>query len=390
MTAVHQFVPMLHEEDAVGRHTMAVREELRRRGVDSEIFVETVDPATAADSRPAEEYLATAGPADVVCYQFATASDLAPRFAAHPGRVVLDYHNVTPPELFASWDNGLARHQVAALAQLDLLAPTAVLGVADSEWNRSDLVARGCPATAVVPPVVKLATGVPRAVPPAAVTPAGLSPRPGRSGALWLSVGRIAPSKALEDAIAALFAYRARYDPEAKLLVVGRSALPSYDRALRGYAADLGLAGAVRFAGPVDDAVLSSAYKEADALVVTSDHEGFCLPLVEAMAHGLPVVAYRQGAVPEVLGGAGVLLDEKDADTVADALFGVRRAGERDRLAAAGYARLAELDLGRAAARLVDLLLAIRDGATLPPDGSDGSAVTSGRDGEADPGRGAA
>jgi len=371
MSAIHQFVPMLHLGDAVGRHAVAVRDELRRRGLDSDIFVEVVDPDTVAQSRMALEYLDAAVSTDVLCYQFATASELAPAFAAGSGRLVLDYHNVTPPELFAEWDNGLARHQVKAIGQLALLCGRAVLGVADSEWNRGDLVAHGCPVTAVVPPVVELATGR-RSAAAHPTSPSGSTSPPGPdrtgsdgTGARWLAVGRIAPSKALEDSIAALLSYRARYDPAAELEVIGRSALPSYERALHGYVADLGLTGAVRFTGSVDDETLSVAYAGADALVVTSDHEGFCLPLVEAMSYGLPVVAYRQGAVPEVLGAAGVLLSTKDANSIADALYSVLEETERRRLAEAGYARLAELDLGSAATRLADLLVSVSEDAAV-------------------------
>ena len=180
-------------------------------------------------------------------------------------------------------------------------------------------------------------------------------------------VGRLAPNKAVEDAIAALLAYRIRHDPDAELLVVGRSALAAYSDALRRYAADLGLAEAVRFSGMVSDEALAAAYASADVLVVTSEHEGFCLPVVEALASVLPVVAYREGALPEVLGEAGVLLDAKDPITMADA---VRRlltdAAFRDRLTSAGEARLSTLDMASSGARLVEVLVAAKEGLPWP------------------------
>lgn len=356
---IHQVVPMLHVSDAVGQHTMAVQDLLRARGVDSEVFVELEDPDTASRTRPFTEYPAAARPGDVLVYQFATASAMVDTMLGRRETLVVNYHNVTPPECFAPWDNALARHQVWARQQLRDLAARAVLGVAVSEVNRADLVGAGFVQTAVVPPVM-------------AVPPVSGDLRPGRrGGARWLAVGRLAPNKAVEDIIAALLAYRILHDPGAGLLVIGRPSVPVYARALRRYAADLGLADAVRFAGRVDDRALTAAYDEADVLVVTSDHEGFCLPVAEAMARRVPVVAYRQGAVPEVLGEAGVLLDTKDPLTVAAAVHRLATddAWRRER-ALAGVGRLQALDLGQAGERLVDLLVAVHERRSLPGNGA--------------------
>lgn len=384
MSGIHQFVPMLHVGDAVGKHTAAVQAVLRSRGVPSAIYVELEDPETAARTRPATAYAGEAEPGDVLVYQFATASDLAGWLAARAEPLVVNYHNVTPPDLFAPWDNGLARHQARALGELGALAGRAALGVAVSELNRADLVARGFAATAVVPPVVHL-PGAPEQVPGAGggVTAEGgpsAAARPHRRGARWLSVGRLAPNKAVEDTITALLAYRLRHDPDAELLVVGSTAVPAYSAALRRYAAELGLAGAVRLAGKVDEDALDEAYRSADVLVVASEHEGFCLPVVEAMARGLPVVACRRGALPEVLGDAGVLLDDKDPVATAEAVHRLQAdGGWRAAVVAAGHRRIPALGLERAGPRLADLLLAVREGGALPgevavhaPPGADG------------------
>jgi glycosyltransferase involved in cell wall biosynthesis len=117
----------------------------------------------------------------------------------------------------------------------------------------------------------------------------------------------------------------------------------------------------VTFAGHASDATVAAAYAQADVLVVTSAHEGFCVPVTEAMAVGLPVVAYAQGAIPEVLGGAGVLVDSVDpyrlAATIAELLADQARCEE---LANAGRRQLAALDLDGAGDRIVDLVSALR------------------------------
>jgi glycosyltransferase involved in cell wall biosynthesis len=154
---------------------------------------------------------------------------------------------------------------------------------------------------------------------------------------------------------------RAHWDPDATLSIVGKPAIASYDDALHRYVAEMGLAEAVTFAGHASDATVAAAYAQADVLVVTSAHEGFCVPVTEAMAVGLPVVAYAQGAIPEVLGGAGVLVDSVDpyrlAATIAELLADQARCEE---LAEAGRRQLAALDLEGAGDRFVDLVCALR------------------------------
>ncbi len=151
---------------------------------------------------------------------------------------------------------------------------------------------------------------------------------------------------------------RAHQDPDATLLVVGKPATESYAAALRRFVIDLGVSDAVRFTGHASDATVASAYAQADVLVVTSEHEGFCVPVVEAMAAHIPVVAFDQGAVPEVLDGAGLLVSDKDPYALAGAIHALLAdAPMRATLAQAGSRRLGELDLATAADRFVALLV---------------------------------
>ncbi len=222
---------------------------------------------------------------------------MAPWLASRAETLVVNYHNITPPELMAPWDNHLALGQLRAQGDLRLLAPRAALAIADSAYNEAHLAEAGFRATAVVPPSADLAT--------TARTPATAATHGAGGGARWLAVGRVSPNKALESTVAALAVARVHHDPGATLRLVGKPATGSYVTALRRYVADLGLADAVTFAGHASDDTVAAAYAEADVLVVTSEHEGFCVPVVEAMSAGLPVVAFDRGAVPEVVGDAG-------------------------------------------------------------------------------------
>ena len=356
MSGIHLFVPMLHRRDAVGEHTLALRDRLVASGFHSRIYSERPDPVTADQTRPYLGYEAEAEDGDVLVYQFATESAIAGWLTGRREPVVLNYHSVTPPAFFGAWNNGIARLQVGALLELDQLAPRAALGIAVSRFDEVELQAAGCRSTVVIP-VANVA------VPPVDPDPVALerlSARGPDRGHRWLSVGRLAPNKAHHQTIAALFVARATTDPDAHLVVVGPPSEPAYARALRRYVAMLGLDGAVAFVTGLSPAELASYYRWADVLVMLSDHEGFGVPLVEAMGQGLPVVAHDTGAVAEVLDGSGVLVGRKDPRRVAGEVARLLAdEGEKERLVAAGQARFAALGLGRSGDLLVEALRSV-------------------------------
>jgi glycosyltransferase involved in cell wall biosynthesis len=347
---IHLFVPMLHRRDAVGEHTRTLRDLLVDAGVPSVIYTELPDPDTVDETRPYRDYERAAVPGDVLVYQVATRSDMTRWLERRPEPVVLNYHSITPPSFFAPWNNGIARMQEAALRDLADLAPHCVLGIGVSAFDVGELRAAGCPTTLVVPvanvPVPPMA--------PDAEAAAALARRAADGGPWWLSVGRLAPNKAHQDTIAALFVARATSSPDAHLTIVGGPTEPNYSAALRRYVADLGLSGAVEFTTRLSPGQLAARYGAADVLVMLSEHEGFGVPLIEAMAQGLPVVAYDAGAVAEVMGGAGVLLEQKTPGAVARAVATLLGdSARRDALVAAGRDRVASLGVEHAGSDLV-------------------------------------
>jgi L-malate glycosyltransferase len=352
VTGIHQFVPMLHRADAVGRHTLRLRDVLVERGVASHIYVEMEDPATASETRSFGRYAEEAEAGDVLVYQCATASAIGPWLGARAETLVVNYHNITPPEYYAPWDNGMARHQLLAQAQLRELASRAALGLAVSAFNESELRQAGFRRTAVVPPAAAAPTD--RLI---GATTADRAAAPGASGARWVSVGRLAPNKAIELAVMALLVVRAHDDPAATLQVVGRSVVPSYTAALRRFVDDMGLHDAVDFSGALSDAGLAAAVAGADVFVLTSGHEGFGVPVMEAMMLGVPVIANEAGALPEVVGDGGLLVDANNPYAVADAVSRLLGDAElRATLARTARHRIDALDLASAGDRAVDLI----------------------------------
>jgi glycosyltransferase involved in cell wall biosynthesis len=174
-------------------------------------------------------------------------------------------------------------------------------------------------------------------------------------GADLIFVGRVVPSKAQHELVKVLWAYRRLYDSEARLHLLGGTSSYAYSKSLRDFADDLGLAAAVRIAGEISDAALAAYFGAADAFVSLSLHEGFGVPLVEAMTAGVPIVTRDAGAVTETVGGAALVLESVEPSYVAVA---VRRVCTDERLRRSlveqGRRRAAELQGDGVAARLVD------------------------------------
>ncbi len=350
MSGIHQFVPMLHRGDAVGRHTLRLRDVLAERGIASRIYVERADPETESETLPYTAYADTAERGDVLVYQFATASALAPWLAGRTETLAVNYHNVTPPEFYAAWDNAMARHQLLAQMQLRRLATRCSLGLAVSAFNEAELREAGYGRTAVVPPaaIVPIGAGTANAAPPGPIS-------------RWLSVGRLAPNKGVEYAVMGLLVARTHHDPGTTLTVVGRPVVPPYTTALQRFIDDLGLRDAVTFTGLLSDAELAATMAASGVLVVTSQHEGFGVPVLEAMSLGVPVVANRAGALPEVVRDGGLLVDATDPWVLAGAAASV--VSDKDlqaSLTAAAARRVSDLNLASAGERAVDLMAALR------------------------------
>lgn len=307
--AVHQVVPSLDAGDAVGAHTLRLRDLLRGTGLASEIFTAALDPALVGEARPLAELPAPDPAGMAIVYQCSIGNEVVDLLLRRPDPLVVNYHNLTPVEHLLRWAPDMAHLVSWGRHQLRSLAPRAVLGIGDSAYNTVELERAGFRATATVPVLLDLPLA----------PPADDTRRSSGTGERWLFVGRIVPNKAQHDLVLALAWARAVVDPAATLRLVGRNAAPGYHHQLEALVDELDLGAAVTFTGPVTDAQLAEEYRRADAFVCLSDHEGFGIPLLEAMAHGLPVVAYASSAVPETVGAAGLVLPHKRPALVAAA-----------------------------------------------------------------------
>ena len=361
MKALHQFLPSYAVHDAIGGHARQIRRLAREMGLRSDIYAGNA--RRSGDALPLADFERMPVSRDaVLLYHLSTGSALVELLLHRPEPKVVNYHNVTPAQFFDGWDPPMAAELSVGRHQLEAIAAAADLGIAVSAFNERELRTAGFRETAVAPVLVDL-EAFDRAVDHQALARLTKAKAKAGGGADLLFVGRLAPNKAQHDLLKALAAYRRVYDPKARLHLVGTSSSESYRTALVAYADRLGLAEAIEFTGSVSDGVLAAHYRAADVFVCVSEHEGFCVPLLEAMHHRVPIVAYAAAAVPETLAGAGVLLPTKDPLTVAAA---VNRVLADETLAAAlrerGCVRLGDFSLERSRRRFTEVLEAYLSG----------------------------
>ena len=301
MTAVHQLVPSLASGDAVGAATVETLHLLRALGFESTIFAEAIDPRLTDVAQHASALESSVKPGDVVIYRLAIGSHLAGRFAKLDARRVIVYHNITPAAYYADANPEVAYWLDRGREDLRRLAPLCEFVIGDSTYNLSEALQSGACDGVVIPPAIDLRRLAPQ-------------PAMGSQPQRVLFVGRVAPNKRHDVLIRAVAALRATTDIQATLVMVGgASDTDRYLKRLGDFATTLGVASAVTLDGRrLSDARLAEHYSQADVFATASEHEGFCVPAIEAMAFSLPLVAYAAGAVPETVGDAGLLLDTHD------------------------------------------------------------------------------
>jgi glycosyltransferase involved in cell wall biosynthesis len=309
---IDQWVPTLHRGDAIGDSARLMRDAFRRWGHSADVYALELDEDLAGDGRPWSEWR-PGGADDVVILHYALPSPLTQALQAHRGRRVLLHHNITPPEFFAGWDPELARICSLGREQLPELRQHVELGLADSEFNRRELEAAGFRRTGVLPIFLDFERY--------RQTPNPVLRRALDDGLCnVLFVGRVSPNKRHEDLIRLASYWKRFIAPDVRLLLVGK--LPRrrhYFDALQALLYEEGFTAAeVVFTGHVSHDDLLAYYAGAHVFVSMSEHEGFGVPLVEAMLMEVPILAYATTAVADTLGGAGVRFQEKRIDALAE------------------------------------------------------------------------
>ncbi len=348
---INQWLAAAHAGDAIGNDARTLRTMLRRMGHVSEVYALTCDDELATEVVSFSDPAATRG--DLTIFHFALASPLTEAFARLRSGRILRYHNITPAHFFATYDTALYQLAERGRRELASLAGAADLAIGDSEYNRAELQALGFTRTAVLPVAVSFDRLLDAPACPAleAMLDDGL--------ANILFVGRIAPNKRIDDHIRLAEHYKRYVDAAYRFVFVGRyDAVPRYYSAVQALIARYEMPrDRFLFVGAVPDAELAACYRTASAYVSLSEHEGFCVPLLEAMAMDVPVLAYAAAAVPETLAGAGIQFAPKDLEHAAELLgMLVYDEGLRDAVIEGQRRRVRDFGEEKIAGRLAEVL----------------------------------
>jgi len=302
--AIHQLLTVFDPSDAQGHMALLLRGIFSRWGYDSEIFAGINSPGIDIKARMAEELPEDNNPDDILIYHASINSDVGEIFRRSNCKQVLIYHNITPAEYFLGFDIFTYLECLKGRRELGKFIPTCDLALADSTFNADELKSLGFARVELLPfPFDR--SRLDGEADHAIIRKYSEDDHP-----TILFVGRLAPNKKQEDILSAFHYFQSIFQPQARLILVGPENIPEYSDFLRARIKELGLKD-VTITGKVSPEELRGYYRSANIFLCLSEHEGFCVPLLESLYYHLPVVAYAAGAVPETLAGAGVLISRK-------------------------------------------------------------------------------
>lgn len=312
-----QIVASLNFGDAVGNDVRAIARALNEAGYATGIFTLAIHPKIKDEGVYLINMLPELNENDLIIYHYATADELADIIKEAPCKVVLRYHNVTPPAFFHGYNEGAEKVTREGLDEIADLKDAIDYGMVVSDFNKKDLIDMGYQCPIAVAPILIPFKDYEQEPDKDVVTRYS----DGKTNIVF--VGRIVPNKKFEDVIACFAAYKEKYDSTARLFLVGNyQETDLYYQYLQDVIKKCGVEDVI-FPGHIAFNAILAYYKIADLFLCMSEHEGFCVPLVEAMFFETPIVAYASTAIPGTLGGSGVLVETKEPEAVAEKMHQV-------------------------------------------------------------------
>lgn len=309
---VHQLLPNLEYGDAISNYAILLRRVLRSMGHRSHIFARFVHPKMHRYARPLKAIRRLADRRDITwIYHYSISSEITRMIRDLAGRLILIYHNITPPLLAVQADGHMASRFYAGWEDLKTITDLPCVAVGSSEFNRSQLTQIGFRNTEILPIILNYS----------------LFDRPPKKSILreyddgavnFLTVSRIYPHKKIEDVIKVFYYYHEYINPNSRLFIVGDArGMEDYAAQLYQFCRNINIPN-VHFTGKVRFRELLAYYRLADVYLCMSEHEGFCVPLLECMYLGVPIIAYKCTAIGETLGDAGILFRQKRIDEIGE------------------------------------------------------------------------
>lgn len=340
---VVQLLPTLSFGDAIGNDTIALKGVISEMGYTTEIYAENIDKRLPDGIAQKADKLRDLKKDDVLIYHKSTGTDLTFKIDGYKCRRIMVYHNITPPEFFRPYSTAATQLTELGYKGVEYLRDKVDHVLAVSAYNKAELVRMGYTCPIDIRPILIKFDDYKQTPDEATIKKYS----DGKKNLVF--VGRIAPNKKQENLIRAFYCYK-KLNPDSRLILVGSSkGMENYHERLVKYANALGIGEDVIFPGHIKFSEILAYYRLADAFVCMSEHEGFCVPLVEAMFFDAPVIAYDTSAIPDTLGGSGVLLDNNDpvfAAAVIDRVLTDERLresiieGQRKRLEDFSYQRI--------------------------------------------------
>lgn len=347
---IHQILPNLSYGDAIGDDTLALKRIFRSLGHDSRIFAGVIHRKLIDEAEIWVNYKKIAHPDNILVYHFSVGSDITEYILKIPDHLIIVFHNITPSHWFFGNSPHMTEVTAEGMDELRMLKDRTLMAWADSEYNASILRDAGYRNIRVLPIIVGMSR--------LNTQPHPVFSRQWKSTQFtWTFVGRVSPNKCHQDIIRAFACYKKWIYPHSRLILAGENRnCWRYTREMEQLVRDLGITD-VFFTGLIDDSELVSLYRSTDIFVCMSEHEGFCVPLLEAMHFDIPVLAFDAGAVKETMGGAGLLVHTKHPVEVAE-LVDLVRCNEvfRQDLVAKQKARLQQFQAADMTGRVEKLL----------------------------------
>ncbi|MBM9577489.1 glycosyltransferase family 4 protein [Leptospira sp. 201903070] len=299
MRSVQQFSAGFNPGDAISNEMLEIRNYLRELEYKGDIYSENIGASKLPFVKKYKTYKKSSK--DILFYHHSIHSGVFDFLRSFRSPRILIYHNVTPHHFFESYDLKMSYLLKKGREELKEMKDRFDLVFAVSKFNQAELQELGFQNVGILPITYQLSQSIPKAEKP--VTPIKKI----------LFVGRITPNKRQDDLIRLAHAYKTLYSDQFQFYLAGFSSreLFLYREELERMLDFYDLRKNVLITGFLSDNELNHLYQEADVFVSMSEHEGFCVPLIEAMVHKIPILAYAGGAVPETLNGAGILFKKK-------------------------------------------------------------------------------
>lgn len=314
-----QMLPTLAFGDAVGNDTLALMQVIEEMGHETGIYAEAIDKRLN-DKRIKPAYkIPYLKPEDILIYHMSIGSQLTYEIPEYHCKKIMIYHNVTPAEFPAPYNPFTAAACSEGIKQVEYLADKFDYCLADSEFNKQELIRLGYQCKIDVLPILIPFEDYKK-------TPSKKVLRRFKDDSVnILFTGRIAANKKQEDVIKTFYYYKKYINPQSRLFLVGSYyGMENYYHSLKAYVERLKLED-VYFTGHINFSEVLAYYHLADVFLCMSEHEGFCVPLAEAMDFQIPIIAYDSSAIGGTLGGSGLLLKEKDCKAAAEMIDRVVR-----------------------------------------------------------------